>query len=321
MISGREPKVAVVGATGAVGNQVVELLETRAFPRGELRLFASASGAAETVAIDERQFEVEELQDPGELRSFDLVFLALPEARASEIIQATPGPLLIDLSGASRAPSGQPMVAPGVTPRERLNALRGEKVFEIPHPAAHALATILGTLGVRTGFAGATLLTGASAGGRARVTETAEQSADLLSGRLDLPEGAIQRAFNALVTEHERQTAEIIRAQVGRLMEQSPNLVLQLISVPILHGSVLAVEVPASSEGEEWPARLRSAPGMLFVEDRKALGVIDALSQEAIAVRMEQQAAGAALFAVFDNARLAALIAIWIAETLLLTSH
>ena len=67
--------------------------------------------------------------------------------------------------------------------------------------------------------------------------------------------------------------------------------------------------------------RLRAAPGILFVDDSRPIGVIDALGQEAIVVKLNRQPSGTSLFAAFDNARLAALIAIWIAENLLLTSH
>ena len=218
-------------------------------------------------------------------------------------------------------PSGQPIVAPGITDRERLNELRGRMVFETPHPAAHALATILRALGSDGGFAGATLLMGASALGRDRITQTAEESADLLSGSLDLEENEYQHAFNILTSEVERQVAEVVRAQTAALMGNGPTLSLQVLSAPILHGSVLSIQLPPSEYAASYAERLRAAPGILFVEDSRPCGVIDALGQEAIVVKLDRQPSGTALFAAFDNARLAALIAIWIAENLLLTSH
>jgi len=304
-----------------VGNQLVELLETRAFPKGELRLFAITSDTASTIEIEDAEFEVEELGDPAELRGFDLAFLAVPERTADDIIAARPGPLLIDLSGALRMPSGQPLIAPGITGRERISELRGKMVFETPHPAAHALATTLRALGIQSGFAAATLLLGASAGGRDRITKTAEESADLLSGSLDLEENEYQRAFNILTSEADRQVAEVVRAQCAALMETAPTLSLQVLSAPILHGSVLSIQVPPSEEADSYADRLRAAPGILFADDNRPIGVIDALGQEAIVVKLDRQPGGTALFAAFDNARLAALIAIWIAENLLLTSH
>jgi aspartate-semialdehyde dehydrogenase len=317
----REPRVAVVGATGAVGNQLVELLETRAFPKGELRLFATATETTSTIEIEDAEFEVEEFSDPEDLRGFDLAFLAVPERAANEVIAARPGPLLIDLSGAMRMPSGQPIVSPGITGRERINELRGRMVFETPHPAAHSLATILRALGIENGFAAATLLMGASASGRDRITKTAEESADLLSGSLDLEEDDYQRAFNILSSDANRHLSEVVRAQCAALMGNAPTLALAVLTAPILHGSVLSLQLPPSEQAASYGDRLRAAPGILFVEDNRPIGVIDALGQEAVIAKLERQPGGTTLFAAFDNARLAALIAIWIAENLLLTSH
>ncbi len=322
MPAAREPRVAVVGATGAVGNQLVELLQTRAFPKGELRLFAMTSETASTIEIEDAEFEVEEFSDPEELRGFDLAFLAVPERAVSDIVAARPGPLLIDLSGAMRMPSGQPIVSPGITSRERINELRGKMVFETPHPAAHALATILRALGVEGGFVATTLLMGASAGGRDRITKTAEESADLLSGSLDLEETEYQRAFNILTGDSDRHVAEVVRAQCAALMGNAPpTLSMQVLTAPILHGSVFSIQLPPSEQAASYAERLRAAPGILLIEDNRPIGVIDALGQEALVVRLDRQPGGTALFAAFDNARLAALIAIWIAENLLLTSH
>ncbi len=317
----REPRVAVVGATGAVGNQLVELLETRAFPKGLLRLFATASETTSTIEIEDAEFEVEEFTGPDDLRGFDLAFLAIPDRAANDIITARPGPLLIDLSGAMRMPSGQPIVAPGITSRERINELRGKMVFETPHPAAHALATILRALLVESGFASTTLLMGASATGRDRITKTAEESADLLGGSLDLEEGDHQRAFNILNSDLDRHISEVVRAQCLALTGTAIMLSVQVLTAPILHGSVLSIHLPPSEQAASYADRLREAPGILFVEDTKPIGVVDALGQEAIVARLDRHPSGTTLFAAFDNARLAALIAIWIAENLLLTSH
>ncbi len=324
MATEREPRVAVVGATGAVGSQLVELLETRAFPKGKLALFASAEGASQTVGVEglEEELEVEELGAPDELRGFHLAFLAVPEPVAREIVQARPGPVLVDLSAALRLPAAEvPMVSPALTPRERLQEMRGRMVFALPHPAAHALATILRSLGAESGFVGAALMTGASASGRDVVTATVQQSADLLSGSLDLEPDEIQRGFNVFVTGKDRETADVLVAQTHFMLEHRPAIAFQMMTVPILHGSVLAIQLPAPPENANWRERLRAAPGILLVEDQKPLGIIDALGQEAVMVRMDESPGASTLFCVFDNARLAALNALWIAENVLLTAH
>ncbi|HKF30146.1 MAG TPA: hypothetical protein VKB29_12965, partial [Candidatus Binataceae bacterium] len=80
-----EPSVAVVGATGAVGNEIVELIAARGFPHSRLTLFASQSGAAGTLETAEDEYLVEALRDAEDLAAFDVAFLAVPESVAADI--------------------------------------------------------------------------------------------------------------------------------------------------------------------------------------------------------------------------------------------
>jgi aspartate-semialdehyde dehydrogenase len=325
MSTTREPKVAVVGATGAVGNQLIELIAARGFQLGELKLFATESGAAQTVEAAGEERLVEALESPAALRGFDVVFLAAPATRVAEIVAAQPGPTLIDLSAANRAPSSEaPMVAPGLTPRDAIAGMRNAKVFATPHPVAHVLATCLKALGSRVGFVAATAMLGASAGGRDVLTDTVDQTTDLLSARLELDDDEVQRGFNAFMREHERSLADAISAQVGALLEKPPTLSVQVVAIPVLHGSALAVEIQRPREikanGQDAVELIRAAPGILIAEEGEPLGVIDAVGQEAIVVSVEPRTDSLSLWCVFDNTRLAALGALWIAETLTITS-
>ena len=316
-----EPRVAVVGATGAVGSQIVELLETRAFPKGNLTLFASGA-SAESVETENGNAEVEELSDPADLRGFALAFLAVPEKPAADIIAARPGPVLIDLSACARMPRGRSLVSPGIVTRERLLDLRGSMVFETPHPAAHAIASILAAVGSDAEPFGAILLTGASARGRDQVADVAQQSADFLSGRFHSEEEGVQHGFNIFAGEHERALAKIIQAQLTAMTGRAPKMALQTATAPILHGCVLALQFPAAENLDTWLDRLRGAPGIVLVEGEESLGVADVLGQEAIVARLDRTGdSSATILAAFDNTRLAALIATWIAENLLQTSH
>lgn len=74
----------------------------------------------------------------------------------------------------------------------------------------------------------------------------------------------------------------------------------------------------SAGEGEtaEWAGRLRAAPGIIMVEGSDVSSFVDAVGQEAVLVRMSTNRAGATLWSVFDGPRLAALSAVWIAETL-----
>jgi aspartate-semialdehyde dehydrogenase len=312
----REPRVAVVGATGAVGNQLIELIAARGFQLSELRLFATESGAMQTLDAAGEERLVEALESPDVLRDFDLAFLAIPAPRAAAIVAARPGPLLIDLSAANQPPSNVPMVAPGLTSREALAKLRTATVFTTPHPVAHVLATCLKALGPLPGFVSATAMLGASAGGMGMLTATVDQTTDLLSARLELDDDEVQRGFNVFMREHERSVASAIAAQVSALLENPPELSVQVAAIPVLHGSALTIDIQTPSNGQDARELLRAAPGLLVAEEGEPLGVIDAVGQEAIIVSVETRPKSVSLWCVFDNTRLAALGALWIAEAL-----
>ncbi len=99
----RGSRVAVVGATGTVGSQIVELIGAREFPYAELKLFATGAGIDRRGRIRRAErCRWRDSKSPGELAAFDIAFLAIPESKARKIIEARPGPVLIDLSAATR---------------------------------------------------------------------------------------------------------------------------------------------------------------------------------------------------------------------------
>jgi len=314
---GRDLRIAVVGATGAVGEQIVELIDARALPCSELVLFATERGATQTVEALGEALIVAEFHQPADLARFDIAFLAVAPSWAAEIVRAHPGPLLIDLSAARRAPEDVPsipLVAPSFTPAERVAALavRGQTVG-IPHPAAHALATIVNAAGAQTTVVCATVMLGASSAGRAGVEEVVREARELLSGAHNLEEGEVQRAFNAYPAEP--GLAAALCAQTAAMLGGGSRLVVEAVHVGVLHGSAMTVLIPDLADPERLAERLRAAPGLLLVEGQEGgAGVVDAIGQEAILVRPDLERAGASIWCAFDSARVAALGAVWVAE-------
>jgi aspartate-semialdehyde dehydrogenase len=316
--AGRELKVAVVGATGAVGEQIVELIDARALPCAELALFATERGATQTLEALGQTLPVAEFHEPGELSRFDIAFLAVAPSWAADIVRARPGPLLVDLS-AVRAPSDVPAipyVAPGFTPPERIAEFAArDKVIAIPHPAAHALATIISAAGAQSAVVCATVMLGASSAGRHNVEEAVRESRELLSGTHSLEEGETQRAFNAYPADPADGLTATLAAQTAALLGTASRLVIEVLHIPVLHGTAMTVLIPDPTDPASLAARLRAAPGLLLVEgEESSAGVIDAVGQEAILVMLSAQPAGAAIWCAFDSARLAALDAVWVAE-------
>ena len=313
-MAGRDARIALVGATGTVGSQIAELVSERNFPHSELKLFARDS-SSRVVEAGERSLPVSSFNSPEELSPFDIAFLSIPRSAALEIIEAQPGPILIDLSAATVI-SGDAVVvaAPGLTAREQIVQLDQVKLFAVPHPAAQLIATILQVL-KSDSFAAASILLSASAAGHQGVSNLFQQSADVLNVRLDLDDET-QVAFNVYKARGTRELARAFAAQIAVLGVDSSRLVLDIAHTPSFHGSGVTLFLPAGEATMEWAGRLRSAPGLIQVASDEPTGFVDAVGQEGAITQIVVDAAGAAIWCTFDAARLAALTAVWIAETL-----
>ena len=109
--------VGIVGATGAVGQELVRLLHARNFPLAQLRLFASARSVGKTIAVGDRTLTVEEAK-PGVFAGVDLAFFAtggdVTRALAPDAMAA--GCVVIDKSSALRMRADVPLVIPEINP-------------------------------------------------------------------------------------------------------------------------------------------------------------------------------------------------------------
>ena len=109
--------VGIVGATGAVGQELLALLLERNFPLASLRLFASARSAGKVVECAGRKFTVEEAK-PGVFIDVDVAFFAVDgattRALAPDAVKA--GCLVIDKSSAYRMDAAVPLVIPEINP-------------------------------------------------------------------------------------------------------------------------------------------------------------------------------------------------------------
>ena len=122
--SSSAPVVAVVGATGAVGVELMQCLEQRKFPLSNLRLFASARSAGKTLPFRGKPVVVEELTED----SFRGVNIALFSAGGSQSKKYAPvavrhGTVVVDNSSAFRMDADVPLVVPEINPE----ALRNHK--------------------------------------------------------------------------------------------------------------------------------------------------------------------------------------------------
>jgi len=109
--------VAVVGATGAVGTIIREILEQRQFPHKQIRFLASARSAGQSLRFAGKEFTVEEMR-PEVFDDIDLAIASTPDDIAAEFIPwATErGCVVVDESGYWRMKPEVPLVVPEVNP-------------------------------------------------------------------------------------------------------------------------------------------------------------------------------------------------------------
>ena len=131
--------IAIVGATGAVGVEILRVLERRNFPVVSLKLLASARSAGKTLAFKGKPHTVEELK-ASSFKDIDIAFFSAGATRSREFIPAAKaaGAVVIDNSSAFRMDPDTPLVVPEVNPGD----LRHHKgVIANPNCTAAILAT------------------------------------------------------------------------------------------------------------------------------------------------------------------------------------
>src|SRR5689334_24995933 len=105
------PNIAIVGATGAVGVEILRVLERRNFPVASLKLLASARSAGKTLEFKGRPYTVEELKAEA-FKGIDIAFFSAGGSRSREFAPAAKaaGAVVIDNSSAFRMAPDVPLV-------------------------------------------------------------------------------------------------------------------------------------------------------------------------------------------------------------------
>jgi aspartate-semialdehyde dehydrogenase len=113
-----QPVVAVVGATGAVGVELIRCLEQRRFPLSDLRLFASARSAGKTLPFKGKPVVVEELTEDC-FRGIDIALFSAGGSQSKRFAPAAvrAGTVVVDNSSAFRMDAGVPLVVPEINPQ------------------------------------------------------------------------------------------------------------------------------------------------------------------------------------------------------------
>lgn len=120
-------KVAIVGVSGAVGQEFLRVLDERNFPLDELVLFGSKRSAGTTYTFRGKQIEVKLLQHNDDFKGVDIAFTSAGAGTSKEFAETITkyGAVMIDNSSAFRMDADVPLVVPEVNPEDALNRPKG----------------------------------------------------------------------------------------------------------------------------------------------------------------------------------------------------
>ena len=120
-------KVAIVGASGAVGQELLKVLEQRNFPVDELFLFGSSRSAGSTYRFKGKDIEVRELKHNDDFKGIDIAFTSAGAGTSREFASTITkfGTLMIDNSSAFRMDEQVPLVVPECNAADALNHPKG----------------------------------------------------------------------------------------------------------------------------------------------------------------------------------------------------
>lgn len=122
------PSVAVVGVTGAVGQEFLKVISDRNFPYRSIKMLASSRSAGKQLTFEDKEYVVEEMKD----ESFDGVDIALFSAgggisKKMGPIAVEKGCIVVDNSSAFRMTEGVPLVIPEVNPEAMAHIKVGKR--------------------------------------------------------------------------------------------------------------------------------------------------------------------------------------------------
>jgi aspartate-semialdehyde dehydrogenase len=329
--------VAIVGATGAVGEQMREVLDERQFPVGELRLLASERSVGQFLPFQNRQLPVEVLK----ANSFTGIDLGLFSAGGSVSTEFAPlavaaGAVVVDNTSVFRMEPDIPLVVPEVNAKEIVN-YKTRGIIANPNCSTIQLVVALKPLhdAARIKRVVVSTYQSVSGAGRKAMEELSQQVAALFNGKeIEKAKFPHQIAFNCIphidafmdggYTKEEWKIIEETRKILGE-----PNLAITAttVRVPVFcsHSESVNVETYVKLSANEARRILREAPGVIVAdepENNVYPMAIDAAGKDATYVgriREDRSVAnGLNLWVVSDNLRKgAALNAVQIAEILI----
>ena len=329
-------RVAVVGATGNVGREMLNILAERAFPADEVVALASRRSLGTEVSFGDKVLKVKALEHY-DFSDVDICLMSAGSAVSKEWSPkiAAAGAVVIDNSSCWRYDSDVPLVVPEVN-ADAVAGFRKKGIIANPNCSTAQLVVVLKPLHDKVKITRVVVATyqSVSGAGKEAMDELFSQTKSVFTlGEIETKKFTKRIAFNVIPHIDDFMTDGFTKeewkmvVETKKILDPKIKLVATCVRVPVFvgHSEAVHIEFENPITADEARELLRNAPGVLVIDKREAGGYatpFEAAGEDATYVsRIREDATvenGLALWCVSDNLRKgAALNAIQIAECLI----
>ena len=271
-------KVAIVGASGAVGQEFLRVLEERNFPIDELVLFGSPRSAGTKYAFRGKEYEVKLLQHNDDFKGVDIAFTSAGAGTSKEYADTITkyGAVMIDNSSAFRMDEDVPLVVPEVNAEDALKRPRG--IIANPNCTTIQMVVALKAIEKLSHIKRVRVATyqAASGAGAAAMAELHEQYRQILAGEpVTVEKFAYQLAYNVIpqidVFTDNGYTKEEMKMfnETRKIMHSDVKTSATCVRVPALrsHSESIWVETERPISVEEARKAFAEGEGLVLMDD------------------------------------------------------
>ncbi|WP_288708469.1 aspartate-semialdehyde dehydrogenase [uncultured Alistipes sp.] len=271
-------KVAIVGASGAVGQEFLWVLEQREFPIRELLLFGSERSAGRTYKFRGKEIVVKQLAHNDDFKGVSIAFVSAGAGTSKEFAGTITkhGTLMIDNSSAFRMDDEVPLVVPEVNPRDGVNPPR--RIIANPNCTTIQMVVALQAIEKLSHIRRVHVATyqSASGAGAAAMDELAEQHAQLVRGEAPtVSKFPFQLAYNVIpqvdVFTGNGYTKEEMKMynETRKIMHSDIEVSATCIRVPVMraHSEAVWLETERPVSVEEARKAFCRAEGIVLMDE------------------------------------------------------
>lgn len=272
-------KVAIVGASGAVGQEFLRVLQEQHFPADELLLFGSSRSAGHKYPFNGKEITVKELKHNDDFKGVDIAFTSAGAGTSKEFAETITkfGTLMIDNSSAFRMDDDVPLVVPEVNGDDAFNTPRN--IIANPNCTTIQMVVALKPINDLSKIKRVHVATyqAASGAGAAAMDELVKQYSDLAAGKEAVVDKfAYQLAYNVIphidVFQNNGYTKEEMKMfnETRKIMhEPGISVSAMCVRVPVMraHSEAIWVETERPISPEEAREAFAKAEGIVVCDD------------------------------------------------------